>query len=151
MKVIFGNPEASNGESLEDSITYRQGNDLSVDEFIELLRASSLGERRPIHDRGIMQSMLENANLTITAWDDQKLIGVARSLTDFSYIAYLSDLAVHLDYQRQGIGKELMQKTQQALKPSCSILLLAAPNANEYYAQLGYENHPRAWFRSSEV
>ena len=81
----------------------------------------------------------------ITAWDKMKLIGIARTLTDFSYVAYLADLAVHIDYQRQGIGKELIEKTKLKLKPTCFITLLAAPKANDYYAKIDFVNNPRAW------
>ncbi len=55
--------------------------------------------------------MLDNANLTATAWDGDKLIGVARSSTDFAFYCYLSDLAVDESYQRSGIGKMLITIT----------------------------------------
>ncbi len=127
------------------SITYKTGNELDIDEVINLYRISTLGERRPIHDRVIIQSMLDNADIVVTAWDDTRLVGLARTLTDYSYVAYLADLAVHNEYQRQGIGKALIEKTKEKLSPSCFITLLAAPNANDYYARLGFVHHPRAW------
>ena len=82
-------------------ITYQIGNNLDIDEVIELYRASTLGERRPIADRERMAAMIQNANLVITAWDGAKLVGISRAITDFVYTTYLSDLAVHQDYQRQ--------------------------------------------------
>ncbi|MCB1120837.1 MAG: GNAT family N-acetyltransferase [Verrucomicrobiae bacterium] len=127
-------------------INYRTGNHLTVEAFVSLLEASTLGERRPIQDLPTIQAMLDHADVLVTAWDGEKPVGVARTLTDFKYIAYLSDLAVDTGYQRKGIGKELMRLTQEALEPSCSLLLLAAPAAKDYYAQFGMENHPRAWF-----
>jgi ribosomal protein S18 acetylase RimI-like enzyme len=130
-----------------NSIKYRTGGSITIEAFVDVLHASTLGERRPVHDLTIVQAMLDHADLLVTAWEGEKLIGVARTLTDFKYIAYLSDLAVDKDYQRLGIGKELMKRTQAALEPSCSLLLLAAPAANDYYAQFDMENHPRAWFR----
>lgn len=128
-----------------NSITYRQGNDLDLDAVIELYRASTLGERRPIENRKVMQAMMENSDLTITAWDGERLIGISRTLTDFAYVAYLADLAVHADYQKKGIGRELIERTRNALPPTCFITLLAAPSANEFYARAGFENNPRAW------
>jgi predicted N-acetyltransferase YhbS len=89
--------------------------------------------------------MLANANLTISAWDGENLIGISRSLTDFAYVAYLADLAVDEHYQRQGIGKRLIEETQERLEPGCMIVLLAAPKANTYYEHLGFEHNPRAW------
>jgi predicted N-acetyltransferase YhbS len=126
-------------------IKYMVGNDLDVDQVIELYEKSTLGERRPTDSREIFQDMIRNADLVITAWDNNKLVGISRSLTDFSYVAYLADLAVHEEYQKQGIGKELIRKTKENLKESCFITLLAAPLADEYYGKLGFEKNPRAW------
>jgi ribosomal protein S18 acetylase RimI-like enzyme len=89
--------------------------------------------------------MYTHANLIISAWDKEKLVGVARSLTDFSYVAYLSDLAVDVQYQKRGIGKQLIENTQSNLEPECMLVLLAAPKAREYYRPLGFEQHPSAW------
>src|SRR6266852_2076931 len=94
-------------------IEYRVGNNLDLDEVIELYRASTLGERRPVDDRECMRLMIANANLVITAWDGELLVGISRSLTDFAYVTYLSDLAVRLSHQRQGIGKELIRRTKE--------------------------------------
>ena len=126
-------------------IQYRDDAAISAEQAIDLYIRSTLGERRPIHDKSAFEAMLKHANLIITAWDDEKLIGISRTLTDFSYVAYLADLAVDLDYQRQGIGKELIAKTQASLGSDCMIVLLAAPKANEYYEHIGFEHHPRAW------
>ena len=118
-------------------ISYRIGNSLDLDQVIELYRASRLGERRPIDDRERMRQMLERANLVITAWDGDALVGIARRLSDFCYATYLSDLAVHADYQRSGIGKELMRRTQEA-GGRATIFLFAAPKAVDYYGHVGF-------------
>lgn len=130
--------------------TYHVNEPLTADEFIEVLRASTLAERRPVDERGVIEDMLRHANLIVTAREGGKVIGVARSLTDFSYIAYLSDLAVNAAYQRQGIGKELIRRTKQELGPACKLLLLAAPAAAEYYPKIGFEHQPRAWMLPAE-
>lgn len=127
------------------NIEYRDNAEFSVKEAIDLFVRSTLGERRPVDRPDIFEGMLKNANLTITAWDGARLVGIARSFTDFTYVTYLADLAVDASYQRQGIGKRLIEETRQHLQPECMIVLLAAPKANEYYAQLGFEHNPRAW------
>lgn len=127
------------------AITYQRDKNLNLDDVIELYKTSTLGERRPVDNRTCMAGMIENANLTITAWDKDLLVGIARTVTDFHYCAYLSDLAVRLSHQRQGIGKELMRQTQTALEPTASLILLAAPAAAEYYPHVGFDHHPRAW------
>jgi GNAT superfamily N-acetyltransferase len=128
-----------------ENVSYRLGNDLDLDQVIELYEASTLGERRPIDDRACMGSMLQHANLVVTAWEGDLLVGISRSLTDFSYVAYLSDLAVRLSHQKLGIGKELIRRTQAELGPRATLLLLAAPKAKEYYPHVGFERHPEAW------
>jgi predicted N-acetyltransferase YhbS len=131
-------------------ITYRTGNDLDLDAVIELYRASTLGERRPIEDRERMRLMLANANLVITAWDGDLLAGIARSVTDFSYATYLSDLAVRASHQKQGIGRELIRRTQME-GGRATVILLSAPKAVEYYPHIGMKPHPSAWVLNSET
>jgi predicted N-acetyltransferase YhbS len=126
-------------------ITYRDDAKITVEAAIDLYRKSTLGERRPVDRPDIFEGMLNNANLTITAWDGEQLVGIARSLTDFTYVAYLADLAVHLEYQRQGIGTSLIEETRQRLGAECMVVLLSAPKANDYYPKVGFENNPRAW------
>ena len=130
-------------------IEYRLGNDIGADAFMELYHASTLGERRPVDDEARMRQMLDNASLMITAWDGDLLVGVARSVTDFVYATYLSDLAVRVSHQRQGIGKELMRRTQEAA-PQATLILLSAPAADEYYPHAGFTRHPRAWVLASD-
>ena len=125
-------------------ITYRTGNNLDLDAVIELYRASTLGERRPVEDRERMAAMLRHANLIITAWDGDLLVGISRALTDFGFVTYLSDLAVRVSHQRRGIGRELMRRTRAAA-PKATLLLLAAPAAESYYPRVGFTNHPQAW------
>jgi len=125
-------------------ITYKVNSPLDLDAAIELYRASTLGERRPVDDRACMKQMLDKANLTITAWDGDLLVGISRSLTDWCYCCYLSDLAVRLDFQAQGIGRELVRRTRQET-PEATVILLAAPKAVEYYPRIGMTQHDSAW------
>lgn len=126
-------------------IEYRDNASITAEQAIDLYTRSTLGERRPIDNVTTFEAMIKNANLTITAWDKEKLVGISRSLTDFAYVAYLADLAVDHQYQRSGIGKQLIEETKLRLGPECMIVLLAAPKANEYYEHIGFESHPRAW------
>jgi len=127
------------------SIRYESSTPISPEDFADLLRRSTLAERRPADDLHCLQAMVLHANLLCTAWDDQKLVGVARSVTDFVYCCYLSDLAVDSHYQRKGIGRELVRLTQSRLGPRAKIILLAAPQAETYYPRIGFEAHKSAW------
>jgi len=127
------------------SIEYKINHPISTEQFIACLNTSTLAERRPVDDLECMQGMVENSNLMVTAWEGERLVGVARSMTDFHYACYLSDIAVDKTYQRKGIGKKLQQITQSQLGEKCKLILIAAPDANSYYAPLGYSNNPRCW------
>jgi GNAT superfamily N-acetyltransferase len=126
-------------------IEYRFGNELDLDQVIELYRDSTLGERRPIDDREIAAAMLRHANLVVTAWEGERLVGLSRTLTDFLYVGYLSDLAIALSHQRLGIGTQLIAKTRERMGPRSMLVLLAAPKAVDYYPRVGFKRHDSAW------
>lgn len=130
------------------AIDYRLNADVTVDQVIELLIASTLAERRPVNDRSRMQAMLQCSNLIITAWENRILIGIARSISDYSYCTYLSDLAVRKSHQKQGIGTQLIKATQAAA-PMATVILLSAPAAVDYYPHIGMERHNSAWILKS--
>lgn len=127
------------------SITYAQTKDIPVAAIIEVLNSS--GINRPTTDISRIQTMFDAADLVISAWDTDtgQLVGIARSLTDFCYCCYLSDLAVHKAYQSAGIGKELVARTRLEIGPQTMLLLLAAPSAVDYYPKLGMEKMDRAY------
>ena len=118
---------------------------VSVSDFIRVLNRSGLGARRPVLEINCLQGMLDHANLTVTAKIDGEVIAISRSVTDFHYACYLSDLAVAIEYQKQGIGKRLIQETRAKLGPNCSIILLSAPAAALYYPHIGFKRHDSAW------
>jgi GNAT superfamily N-acetyltransferase len=122
--------------AMRQDIDYRQNVSLETDDIIRVLVSS--GIRRPTSDHDRIERMFANAGLVISAWRGDRLVGVARSITDFSYCCYLSDLAVERDLQRLGIGRELIRRTQSAIGDEVSLMLLAAPEAMSYYPGLGF-------------
>ena len=132
-------------------IRYAIEPDLSAAEFVEVLRASTLDERRPVDDLARVESMLRNADLVVTARaEDNRLVGISRAVTDFSYCTYLSDLAVARDHQRQGIGRELIRRTHEAAGLQTTLILVAAPKAVNYYPHIGMVHHPSCWIIPAE-
>jgi len=97
------------------------------------------GLNRPTADSDRIAKMYANSNLIVTAWDKDKLVGISRSLTDFCYCCYLSDLAVRQEYKYSGIGKKLVELTKEKVSENSMLLLLAAPSAIEYYPKIGME------------
>lgn len=131
-------------------IDYKVNEPMSAEQFIELLKKTTLGARRPIEDVARIQAMLDNSNLIVTAWGDGELIGVARSVTDFNFCCYLSDLAVDESVQSMGVGKYLILVTKEEVSPECKLILLSAPQAEGYYPKIGFEAHNSAWVLSDE-
>lgn len=125
-------------------ITYQIEEIITVDEFAQILVDSTLAERRPINEHQRLGEMLKNANLIVTARDNARLVGIARSLTDFAYCTYLSDLAVDENYQNRGIGRELIRITKRySLK--AKLILISAPGAVDYYPKIGMKQNERCY------
>lgn len=126
-------------------VTYKLNHPITSEQFLELLDASTLAERRPVDNAECIQGMLDNANLTYTAWLDDKLVGIARCVTDFHYCCYLSDLAVDSSIQHSGIGKKLLDLCAAHTRDTCKLILLASPAANAYYPKVGMSHMDRCW------
>lgn len=125
------------------AIEYQVNHPVQAEEVADVFRDS--GIRRPFDDIERIKSMIDNANLIVAARDGQKLVGIARCLTDFRYCCYLSDLAVDKAYQHSGIGKELIQRVQGNLSEEVSLILLSAPGAMSYYPHVGFNKADNAW------
>ncbi|RUT44487.1 GNAT family N-acetyltransferase [Paenibacillus anaericanus] len=124
-------------------IIYSEEKEQRARDVAEVFKNS--GIKRPFDDYERIQKMIDNSDVMITAWFDGKMIGVARAITDFSYCCYLSDLAVDKRYQKHGIGTELVKRIQSIVGDECSMVLLSAPGAVEYYPRLGFENSDKAF------
>ena len=118
-------------------IEYKFDSIPNTEAIIELYRSS--GINRPIDNAERIAKMYRNSNLVVSAWIDSELVGIARSLTDFCYSCYLSDLAVSKAYQHQGVGKKLIELTQEKISPESMLLLLSAPAAMGYYPKIGLQ------------
>ena len=120
------------------NIIYRTDIKPKSDEIIQLY--ISAGLNRPVTDKQRIKEMYDHSNLIVTAWNNDKLVGISRSLTDFVYCCYLSDLAVNKEYQSKGIGKKLIEITKEkAGGTKTTLILLSAPSAIEYYPKIGLE------------
>ncbi|RJG08009.1 GNAT family N-acetyltransferase [Noviherbaspirillum cavernae] len=126
-----------------NTIRYENRKPISPAQLAALFDAS--GIRRPTGDLARMEKMLKHADVLITAWDEDRLVGVARALTDFSYCCYLSDLAVDKRHQHTGIGGELIRHVRAAIGEETMLLLLAAPEAMNYYPKVGFEAVGNGW------
>ena len=127
------------------NLSYHLEPHLSPAEFIDVLVRSTLGERRPIDEVERIQSMLDHADLILTARIDGLLVGVSRAITDYAFCTYLSDLAVDVKHQGRGIGRELIRRTHEAAGLDTALILLAAPKSQTYYPHIGMTKHESCW------
>ncbi len=130
---------------MSDTIVYALEPDLDADAFQGVLVESGLALRRPAEALERLDRMLRGADLIVTARRDGRLVGVARTLTDFAFCAYLSDLAVARDCQGLGIGQRLIAETRAAAGPEAALLLTAAPGVESYYEAIGMPRVPHAF------
>jgi len=126
-------------------IAYALEPDLSAQAFRDILIASTLADRRPVNEPERLERMLRQADLIVTARDGERLVGVARAVTDFSYCCYLSDLAADVAYQRQGVGKRLIEETRKKAGEGATLILVAAPAAETYYPKIGMKPIKSCW------
>jgi predicted N-acetyltransferase YhbS len=119
------------------TLHYRTGFLPPVADIIRVLEGS--GIVRPTHDVARIEKMFAHANLVVTAWEDETLVGVCRALTDFSYCCYLSDLAVNKSHQGRGIGQQLIEQVKQKIGDQVALILLSTSSAMSYYPRIGFD------------
>jgi ribosomal protein S18 acetylase RimI-like enzyme len=119
------------------NIIYRLNFPLDPLEIVRVFDHS--GIKRPTTELPRIARMFAAPCLVFSAWDEEKLVGISRSLTDYAYCCYLSDLAVDKEYQGYGIDQELVQRTKALIGDEVSLILLSAPDAVSYYPQIGFE------------
>ena len=119
------------------NIQFKVNAKVSAAAVIEVYKNSGID--RPIDDSARIQAIFDQSNLIITAWDGNQLIGIARSLTDYNYCCYLADLAVKKEYQKSGIGKTLIELTENAIGENTMLIALSNGSVAEYYPKDGFE------------
>lgn len=119
------------------NIEYKTNVALETAQIIELY--ANCGLPRPINDEARIAEMFANSTLVISAWFNDELVGISRSLTDFVWCCYLADLAVRKDFQKFGIGKKMVEITREKVSEKSMVLLLSVVDALEYYPKIGME------------
>jgi predicted N-acetyltransferase YhbS len=117
-----------------------------VEELFELRKSVgwSTGEIEPF-ERG-----LQNSLYGVCALLNGKIIGTARVIGDGSTCFYIQDLIVKPEYQRMGIGLEMMQRVMKFIKENaCSsaiVGLMSAKDKEEFYEKFGFWKRPNEKF-----
>ncbi|MDN6639470.1 MAG: GNAT family N-acetyltransferase [Tetragenococcus sp.] len=110
---------------------------LSVEQVATLYQETAFD--KPLEDKNRLQEMINHTPLVLSAWSDENLLGFARCLTDFEYFCYLSDVLILPNYQKQGIGKMLINEMKEYLGTRTTISLRADDDALGFYEKIGFE------------
>ena len=130
-------------------ITYADDQPVDTDQFIALLQASGLDASRPVADRACLASMVLNADILITAWHGDDLVGIARAVTDFTWCCHLSDIAVDAAWQRRGIGREMIARTCALLGDRCRLIVPSDEVAGAWFEATGFSPQGNVWARDA--
>lgn len=130
-------------------IQFRINEKLLAEAVIEVFKSSGIA--RPVDDVKRIQAMLDNSNLIISAWRGTELIALARSVTDYNYCCYLSDVAVKKEHQKFGIGKTLIELTQEAIGENTMLLFLSNIAGLEYNPRAGFEKIENGYIIKKKV
>jgi ribosomal protein S18 acetylase RimI-like enzyme len=112
-----------------------------------LYRSAAL--RRPVDDPDRLARMYAGSPLVLSAWDGPRLAGILRGWTDGAYDGYVCDLAVDPEYQKQGVGRELLRMCVSA-NPEVQWVLRASIIATDYYAHIGWTRIENGWYWARE-
>jgi GNAT superfamily N-acetyltransferase len=119
------------------------GNTISVDEFNFLRRSVGWNEI----EKNLASKTIDNALFIITAIINRKIIGLTRVSGDSGYTIIITDVIVLPEYQKKGIGGQLMGKAMEYIKDvflqngqSVFVNLMAAKEI--FYKRFGFEERP---------
>ncbi len=106
---------------------------------------------RPTSDLNRLKRMYQGSNIVLTVWEendsnnDQRLVAVLRGWTDYAFDGYVCDLAVHPDFQKRGLGKDLLERAQSLGRPDVQWVLQASVIAKDYYEHIGWQKIENGW------
>lgn len=120
-------------------IAYKINEATRIETIIELFYHSDYLPIEDMSDISRLMKMFKNANLVVSAWDNDKLVGISRSLCDFSYCCYLSDICVHKEYRKRNIGQRLVEKTKEKAGKECKLILHSNTHALQFYKKIGMQ------------
>lgn len=137
-------------DAIASRLNYKVNFAISIEDFIRLIRQSPFKEVVPTDNLTQLDAMLNNADLLISAWDEEQVVGFVRAVTDFSSSCYICELAIDANYQKLGIDRSLMRLAAEELPADCQILFFTTDSNLTEYLRLGFTQSPRAWHTTAE-
>ena len=125
---------------MENGISIRSER-VSAEEYISFLKRTDLGSQYPKERFGErIARLVKTVSISLTARnEDGLLVGALFGLTDFAYWLYVTDLGVDRDYERRGIGRQMMKKAHELAggEKDIAVYLIANENAVPFYEKCG--------------
>ncbi|MEM1044120.1 MAG: GNAT family N-acetyltransferase [Bacteroidota bacterium] len=101
---------------------------------------------RPTGDHAAIERMFDRSSLVLSAWLGDRLVGLARVLTDGEQFSFLCDLAVEPDVQGAGIGKKLIDEVL-ARCAGTELILRDSNLSGGFYERLGFVRVENGWMK----
>jgi ribosomal protein S18 acetylase RimI-like enzyme len=113
-----------------------QRNCLNIDwhQVSEILKEVNMAS----YEENVHKTAFENSHTVIFVYDDEKLIGFGRAISDGVHQAAIYDVAVLPEYQGNKIGKEIVENILNSI-PQCNFILYASPGKESFYEKLNFK------------
>lgn len=111
--------------------------DKSIDaqQLMKLYKDAGWWEERREHE---LNQVLE-AGISVGAWNEGELIGFARAVSDGRFRAYIEDVVIHTNYQRSGIGRDLVRELVNNLSHIDVVSLFCEEQLIPFYEENGFK------------
>ncbi len=115
----------------------KTSSELDAQDILKLFEQAGISKPNWSIDR--MQRALKGSSVIVTAWNENELIGFGNAITDFAWIAYLSQLAVNPQFQGMGVGRKLLDLMRSELGEEVTLVVHSAEKASDFYQRAGFE------------
>lgn len=117
-------------------IRYEVDNAVPLEQMLALYKA--LGWRQHLYPERVAKALAASARVA-TAWDGDRLVGMARIISDGEFCVYLPEILLYPEYQGRGIGTDLMNRVLAGYEHVQNRILLADSGNEPFYERFGFK------------
>ncbi|MED4835279.1 GNAT family N-acetyltransferase [Priestia megaterium] len=90
------------------------------------------------HDEEKVKKVFQSSNVVAVAYDENKIVGFGRALSDGVFNAAIYDVVVDKHYQNQGIGQQIIENLLAQLNDISCVHLVSTAGNEEFYRKAGF-------------